>query len=69
MEPMNNHFVHKPLPERLVLFGVAFALWIVLVWPVSPLDGRLLWGDILAGAVVVGSGAVVVGAALSASRA
>ena len=52
MNPMNNHFVHRPLPERLVLFGVAFALWIVLVWPVSPLDGRLLWGDILAGAVV-----------------
>jgi len=52
MNQTNDHFVHRPLPERLVLFCVAFALWIVLVWPVSQIDGRLLWGDILAGVVV-----------------
>jgi hypothetical protein len=37
------------MPERLALFAVAFALWMVLVWPVSPVDGRLLVGDIAAG--------------------
>jgi multicomponent Na+:H+ antiporter subunit E len=49
MKRPNNHFDHKPMPERLALFAVAFALWMVLVWPVSPVDGRLLVGDIAAG--------------------
>lgn len=39
----------KPWLERLVLFGVAFVLWLILAWPVSPGDGRLLTGDIVAG--------------------
>ena len=52
MKPRNDHFIHKPIPERLALFGGAFMFWLLLVWPVSPLDGSLLWGDILAGVVV-----------------
>jgi multicomponent Na+:H+ antiporter subunit E len=49
MKNRNNRFIHKPMPERLVLFTVAFVFWLVLVWPVSPVDGRLLVGDIVAG--------------------
>jgi len=59
MKQANNHFVHKTMPERLVLFGVAFVFWLLLVWPVSPLDGRLLWGDIAAGALVAAFVALV----------
>jgi multicomponent Na+:H+ antiporter subunit E len=59
MKKPNNHFVHKPMPERLVLFAVAFAFWLLLVWPVSPLDGRLLPGDILAGVLVAAFVALV----------
>ena len=58
MSPRNDHVIHKPLPERLVLFFVAFALWLVLVWPLTA-DGRLLWVDILAGAVVAAFVALV----------
>ena len=49
MKGQNNHFVHKVMPERLVLFGVAFVFWLLLVWPVSPFDGSLLIGDIVVG--------------------
>lgn len=47
------------MPERLVLFGVAFAFWMLLVWPVSPVDGRLLAGDIVAGAIAAAFVALV----------
>ncbi len=59
MKDRNNHLVHKVLPERLALFGVAYAFWLILAWPVSPLDGSLLWGDVLAGVVVAAFVAVV----------
>ena len=59
MKRANNHFVHKTIPERLVLFFVAFVFWLLLVWPVSPLDGRLLWGDIVAGVFVAAFVALV----------
>ena len=42
----------NPWYERLVLFLVSFVFWLFLVWPVSPLDGRWLVGDILAGVFV-----------------
>ena len=42
----------NPWYERLVLFLVSFVFWLILVWPVSPLDGRWLVGDILAGVFV-----------------
>jgi len=56
---LNNHFVHKPMPERLVLFGVAFVFWLILVWPVSPVDGSLLVGDIVMGVFVAAFVALV----------
>jgi len=56
---MNNNFVHKAMPERLVLFAVAFIFWLLLVWPVSPVDGRLLVGDIVAGVFVAAFVALV----------
>lgn len=39
----------KPWVQRLVLFVVCFVFWLALVWPVSPVDGHLLPGDIAAG--------------------
>ena len=56
---MNNNFIHKSMPERLVLFAVAFVFWLLLVWPVSPVDGRLLVGDIVAGVFVAAFVALV----------
>jgi len=56
---MNNNFIRKPMPERLVLFAVAFIFWLLLVWPVSPVDGRLLVGDIVAGVFVAAFVALV----------
>ena len=56
---MNNNFIHKAMPERLVLFAVAFVFWLLLVWPVSPVDGRLLVGDIVAGVFVAAFVALV----------
>ena len=47
-----HHFPKKPWIARLVLFAVCFAFWLALAWPVSPLDGGPLMGDILAGVVV-----------------
>jgi len=58
-QALNNHFVHKPMPERLVLFGVALVFWLLLVWPVSPVDGRLLVGDIVVGVFVAAFVAMV----------
>ena len=45
-------YEQKPWIERLVLFAVCFAFWLALTWPVSPLDGSLRTGDVLAGLVV-----------------
>ncbi len=45
-------YERKPWIERLVLFVVCFAFWLALTWPVSPLDGSLRAGDVLAGVVV-----------------
>lgn len=56
---MNNNFIHKTMPERLVLFAVAYVFWLLLVWPVSPVDGRLLVGDIVAGVFVAAFVALV----------
>jgi multicomponent Na+:H+ antiporter subunit E len=56
---MNNNFIHKTMPERLVLFAVAFVFWLLLVWPVSPVDGHLLVGDIVAGVFVAAFVALV----------
>jgi len=56
---MNNKFIRKPMPERLVLFAVAFVFWLLLVWPVSPVDGRLLVGDIVVGVFVAAFVALV----------
>ena len=44
---------------RLVLFAFAFLFWLLLAWPVSPFDGRLLWGDIAVGAVAAAVVAMV----------
>ena len=51
----------KPWHERVVLFAISFVFWILLVWPVSPVDGRLLIGDILVGLVVAAFVALVMG--------
>jgi multicomponent Na+:H+ antiporter subunit E len=49
MNPKTYPIDRNPWLERLVLFLVSFVFWLCLVWPVSPLDGRWLVGDILAG--------------------
>jgi len=56
---MNNNFIHKTMPERLVLFAVVFVFWLLLVWPVSPVDGHLLVGDIVVGVFVAAFVALV----------
>lgn len=45
-------FERKPIIERLVLFVLSFAFWIMLIWPVTSADGRLLTGDITVGVIV-----------------
>ena len=59
MDRLSKTSERKPWLERLVMFGVAFAFWLLLTWPVSPVDGRLLTGDILAGLVVAAFVALV----------
>ena len=54
-EAMADHRFAK----RLVLFAFAFVFWLLLIWPVAPSDGRLLWGDISAGLIVAGLVALV----------
>jgi len=44
-----------------VLFAISFVFWILLVWPVSPVDGQLLIGDIVVGLVVAAFVALVMG--------
>ncbi len=59
MTPSLNSFKHKPLIERLVLFVIALVFWLLLVWPVSPIDGRLLGGDVAVGVLVAAFVALV----------
>ncbi len=47
------------LIKRIVLFAFVFVFWLLIVWPVAPSDGRLLWGDIAAGLVVAALVALV----------
>lgn len=49
----------RRLIKGIVLFAFAFVFWLLIVWPVAPLDGRLLWGDIAAGVIVAGLVALV----------
>lgn len=52
MDRTKDTINRNPWPERLVLFAVSFVFWLLLVWPVSPLDGSLRTGDIVAGLFV-----------------
>lgn len=47
------------LAPRGVLFVVAFVFWLLMVWPIAPLDGRVLWREVAAGLVVAGVVALV----------
>jgi multicomponent Na+:H+ antiporter subunit E len=61
MNEVNNINDRTPWLERVVLFAISFVFWILLVWPVSPVDGRLLIGDIVVGLVVAAFVALVMG--------
>jgi multicomponent Na+:H+ antiporter subunit E len=52
MNLVSGAYARKPWIQRFVLFLVCFLFWLALVWPVSLVDGRLLWADIGAGVVV-----------------
>ena len=52
MNQSDQTFVRKPFIERLVLFALSLVFWIMLIWPVTAPDGRVLVGDIAVGAVV-----------------
>lgn len=58
-ERTTGHGAGHRLMKRAVLFGFAFAFWLLIVWPIAPSNGRLLWGDIAAGAIVAGLVALV----------
>jgi multicomponent Na+:H+ antiporter subunit E len=59
MIPSPETFKQKPVIERLVLFVITFVFWLCLVWPVSPVDGSLLIGDIFVGVLVAAFVALV----------
>ena len=59
MNHSDSSFKQKPLIERLVLFAIALVFWLLLVWPVSPIDGRLMVGDIGIGVLVAAFVALV----------
>jgi multicomponent Na+:H+ antiporter subunit E len=61
MNNASNINDRTPWLERLVLFAISFVFWILLVWPVSPVDGQLLIGDIVAGLFVAAFVALVMG--------
>jgi multicomponent Na+:H+ antiporter subunit E len=61
MNPKIYPVDRNPWIERLVLFAFSFVFWLCLVWPISPLDGRWLTGDIFAGIVVSVFVALVMG--------
>lgn len=52
MNQSDYKFKRKPAIERLVLFVLSLAFWIMLIWPVTSADGRLLTGDIAVGIAV-----------------
>ena len=59
MNQLKKSFKEKPLIKRLVLFEITFVFWLLLVWPVSPIDGHLLIGDVLVGVLVAAFVALV----------
>ena len=59
MTESSKTFKHKPLVERLVLFAITLVFWLMLTWPASPVDGRLLTGDIAVGILVAAFVALV----------
>lgn len=59
MTQPTQSFKHKPVLERLILFVISLAFWLMLVWPFSPVDGRLLVGDIGIGVLVAAFVALV----------
>lgn len=52
MNQSDQTFEKKPFIERLVLFALSFVFWIMLIWPVTAPDGRVLVGDIAVGVLV-----------------
>ena len=54
-----HSFKHKPVLERLVLFVLSLIFWLMLAWPFSPVDGRLLVGDLGVGVLVAAFVALV----------
>ena len=52
MNKSDYTFIRKPLIERLVLFVMSYVFWVMLIWPVTTSDGRLLVGDLVFGVVV-----------------
>jgi multicomponent Na+:H+ antiporter subunit E len=59
MNHSDSSFKQKPFIERLVLFAIALVFWLLLVWPVSPIDGRWMVGDIGVGVLVAAFVALV----------
>ena len=59
MNHSDSSFKQKPLIERFVLFAIALVFWLLLVWPVSPIDGRWMVGDIGVGVLVAAFVALV----------
>jgi multicomponent Na+:H+ antiporter subunit E len=45
-------FERKPMPQRLVLFGVCFIFWCLLAWPMTTPAGEMAWSEVGAGVVV-----------------
>lgn len=61
LTPGISELEHTSWRKRLVLFAIAFLFWLILVWPVSPLDGSILVGDVVAGLFVAAFVALVMG--------
>lgn len=55
---MPTAFTRHPWRERIVLFVIVFALWMILAWPVSE-QGRLLIPDVMMGLVAAAMVAMV----------
>ena len=47
------------LGKRLVLLLIGLGFWLLVVWPVSPVTGRLLWTDVTIGVLAAGFTAFV----------
>ena len=52
MNPIRGPYIEKPWIQRLVLFSVCYAFWLVLAWPLSPQDGSVNGEVLLAGVLV-----------------